>query len=590
MKNLVGTVFLSRFRVDTLLSEGSSGCLYRGWDLKRNLPLSIKVYDTPVPYDPNALCFQQDEGTLQTLMHPNIAAFYGLFEDQGVSFLVEKYVDGQVLAQILGQRNGQPLPFEEALIYLKTLATALEYAHGFGLVHCNVNPFNILVGRDGTILLTNFGFARHADRTMSPSGILGLPAYNAPEQFQGANVSPATDVYALGMLFFELTVGVHPFLRIPTSQATADSVTINRLRAAHLNQPPPDPCQLNSNLPDGIRETISIALAKDPKQRYQSTQEMLEIICAIFGVPVQQVPDRIRYTGAGASGPQPPTQILSSGTMRVESPGAGTGTQYVPPAAASGTQYVQPSPGAASAYYQSSAGAVPSAGQGPRGTQMVPGQAWQGTMPVSAAPPVSLPPDIPSEYPAERPKRPAWFWILIGGVAVIAVLCVVGLAAGLPVLKDMLGTQTPTATATFTATAVPPTDTAVPPPPLPTATLPEAVPSSPTLPPPPPPPPPQPTQFIIPTVVPLPTQPPITPTKSGQYGFKVTIHNNKSYPIYPFRDGKVMGGPIPSLKYIYYLNIPPGPHVFTFCLDSAMSNCPVTKQVNVDKDLDINVP
>ena len=69
MKNLEGTVFLSRFRVDTLLSSGAAGALYRGSDLKRNLPLSMKFYETPVPYDPNALCFQQDDGTLQTLMH-----------------------------------------------------------------------------------------------------------------------------------------------------------------------------------------------------------------------------------------------------------------------------------------------------------------------------------------------------------------------------------------------------------------------------------------------------------------------------------------------------------------------------------------
>ncbi len=143
MKDLVGTVFLSRFRVDTLLSAGASGSLYRGWDLKRNLPLSIKVFETPVPYDPNALCFQQDDGTLQTLMHPNIAPFYGLFEDQGLSFLVEKYIDGQVLAQQMQQRNGQPFATQDALIYLKSLATTLEYAHGFGLVHCTVNPFNI---------------------------------------------------------------------------------------------------------------------------------------------------------------------------------------------------------------------------------------------------------------------------------------------------------------------------------------------------------------------------------------------------------------------------------------------------------------
>jgi hypothetical protein len=70
----------------------------------------------------------------------------------------------------------------------------------------------------------------------------------------------------------------------------------------------------------------------------------------------------------------------------------------------------------------------------------------------------------------------------------------------------------------------------------------------------------------------------------------VTIHNNKNYPIYPFRDGALMGNPIPPFKYIYYLHIPPGPHVFTFCLDPGMSNCPFTRQVMLDKDLDINIP
>ena len=580
MKNLVGTVFLSRFRVDTLLSAGASGSLYRGWDLKRNLPLSIKVYDTPIPYDPNALCFQQDDGTLQTLMHPNIAPFYGLFEDQGFSFLVEKYIEGQVLAQILSQRNRQPLPTQEILIYLKILATALEYAHGFGLIHCSVNPFNILSGQDGTILLTNFGFARHADRTMSSSGILGLPAYNAPEQLRSANVSPATDVYALGMLLFELTTGVHPFLRIPTSQATADTATIDRLRDGHLNQPPPDPCQLNSSLPDGIGQTISVALAKDPKQRYQSAQEMLEIICATFGVPVQQVPDRLK---PAAGSPQTPTQVVPAGTLRVDTPGGGT-------------QYVQPAPGVAAAYYQSNASAYPPPAQGPAGTQVVPGtqavpaSGWQGTLPVSASQLPAAPQyDVAGAYPVEKPKRPAWFWVAIGAIAIIVVLCGIGLGAGLPILKDMLGTQTPTPTATFTPTAIPPTETPVPTLPLPSPTLAEPVQASPT-PPPPPPPPPPPTQITIPTVVPLPTQPPITPTVSGQYGFKVTIHNNKANPLYPFRDGTPMGNPIPPYKYIYYLNIPPGPHVFTFCLDPGKSNCPVTKQVVVDKDLDINVP
>jgi hypothetical protein len=190
-------------------------------------------------------------------------------------------------------------------------------------------------------------------------------------------------------------------------------------------------------------------------------------------------------------------------------------------------------------------------------------------------------------YPVEKAKRPTWFWIAIGALAVIVVLCGIGVGAGLPVLKDLLGTQTPTPTATFTATTIPPTETAVPTAPLPSPTLPEAIQASAT---PPPPPPAQPTQIVIPTVVPLPTQPLVPPSPTATYGYKVTIHNNKNFPIFPFRDGRSMGGPIPAYKYIYYLGIPPGPHTFTFCLDPNQSNCPYTRQVNVDKDLDINIP
>jgi hypothetical protein len=412
------------------------------------------------------------------------------------------------------------------------------------------------------------------------------------------------------MLFFELSVGVHPFLHIPTSNAVADQVTIDRLRQAHLNQAPPDPRQCNNNLPDGFGETISIALAKDPKQRYQSVQEMLEIICAIFGVPVQQIPDRLRPAAGGA---QTATQTRSDGTLRVEipsgvsgagafyaasspgsppagatgtqfippSPGGGAGTQYVPPApggapgGSTGTQYIQPVPGVGPAYYQSAAAAYPAAGQGPTGTQFVPAAGMPGTGVPAAG-------DV---YPSEKARRRPWLWIGIGALAVIVVLCGIGLGAGLPVLKDMLGTQTPTPTPTFTATAIPPTETSLPTEPLPSATLPEVIQVTATLPPPP-----QPTQFVIPTVVPLPTQPLIQPSPTKQYGFKVTIHNNKNYPIFPFRDGRSMGGPIPAYKYIYYLSIPPGPHTFTFCLDPNRSDCPFTRQVNVDKDLDINIP
>ena len=311
MKNLVGTVFLSRFRVDTLLSAGASGSLYRGWDLKRNLPLSIKVFETPVPYDPNALCFQQDDGTLQTLMHPNIAPFYGLFEDQGLSFLVEKYIEGQVLAQILQQRNGQPCPD----------ARSPDLSENPGH-HAGIRP-RIWPGALYGQPVQHFnraGWHDHADQFWLLAPCRPLDVFLRHPGAAGLQ-RPRTAAQRQRLARYRCLCPRHALLRAdhrrasflahPHQQCNCRPRHHRPAAGGHLNQPPPDPCQLNSSLPDGIGETISIALAKDPKQRYQSVQEMLEIICATFGVPVQQVPDRLK---PAAGSPQTATQVMQSGT------------------------------------------------------------------------------------------------------------------------------------------------------------------------------------------------------------------------------------------------------------------------------------
>ncbi len=281
---------------------------------------------------------------------------------------------------------------------------------------------------------------------MSSSGILGLPAYNAPEQLRSAHVSPATDVYALGMLFFELTTGVHPFLRIPTSQATADTPPSTGCALAHLNQPPPDPCQFNSSLPDGIGETISIALAKDPKQRYQigpgdAGDHLRHLRCA--------GPAGARSAEAGCRRPaNRPLRSCQPARMRVDAPGAARHTN-TPPACCRCSQRPR------------STNQMPAHTHLPLKAQQVrksyPVRRRTRRRPARYTACLSLRSfllaavDVASAYLAEKPKRPAWFWIVIGAVAIIVVLCGIGLGAGLPILKDMLGTQTPTLTATFTA-------------------------------------------------------------------------------------------------------------------------------------------
>jgi serine/threonine protein kinase len=571
MENSSGKVFLRRFRVDDLLYSGEAYSRYRGYDLKRNLPLSIRVFDYIIPPDPTVLSFQQNTLTLQTIQHPNIIPFYGLYEDQGKSFVIDKFIEGPALMQILQQRAGRYMPAQEALIYLKAMATALEYIHGFGLVHSTLNPENVQATRDGSVMLSNFGFARQIDKPMSQTGVVGPPLCLAPEQLRGDRVFPATDIYALGIMLYEFVTGRHPFLE-KTSASDIGKVEADKLRQAHLSHEPPDPKRFNPGLPDGLVQTLQTALEKDPKKRYQSAQEMMEITCAVLGTSPKQVPDRI-----GGKPPVSATQIIdrdlssagAAGAVLSASPRAGSGTQVAPsparPAPIGGTQVI--SPGQMS-------------GQTPiGGTQVISGQVY------SQEQPGYEPFPIEQEYPEKR--RPAWLIPVIGGVVAIVLLCgAIGAWAGFPVIKEALGiyTATPTPTITMTETLVP-TPTAEP------TTVPIVVPPtasivqpSPTQPPPPPPPPPPPTE--VPT---LPPPPSPTPTKV-RTAFRVTITNGIGAPVFPFRDRTLMGTePIPPGKYIWYSNIPAGPHTFTFCLDMQMRQCVSERQIVVDDDVSITV-
>jgi serine/threonine protein kinase len=559
MQNVVGRVFLNRFRVDDVLQAGEHFTRYRGFDLKRNLPLSVKVYDYVIDPDPTVLCFQQNNLTLQTINHPNIIPFYGLYDEGGMSFVIEKFVEGPSLTQILRQRNGQPLPPAEALIYLKALATALEYIHGFGLAHSTLGLPTIQATRDGTIMLTNFAFSRFLDKPMTSTGVFGPPLSQSPEQISGEHVFHTTDIYAMGVLFYEFLTGKHPFLGAPSSTIGDDPESAAKLRQAHLSEQPPDPLKLNPQLPGGISETVLTALAKNPKQRYQSAQEMLEISCAVLGINLDQIPERI-----GGKPPAAPTQIVQKSDL---------------PAATLGPQYVQVTPEASTAAYPSYAGTPPVVSGGIPGTQMVSGQQRGGTQAVlpGYAPPA--PPEEPfGAYEEEHPRRPAWLMPVIVLVGVAILICgAVGVWAGLPILQELFGTASPTPTLTATLTETPtatlaaPTATSEP-----TFTLPPVIPPSDTpLP-------------VLPTDIPTP-EIIFTPT-APRTAFTVTIRNLMGFPIYTFRNGTLMGtDPIPPGMFIYYLNIPAGQQVFRFCVDIRMTQCPEERQILLDEDITIAV-
>ena len=307
--NLIGQVLLKRYRVDAFVAAGKMGSVYRVWDLQRSAYLAMKVLHSDTADDPAAFSsFEREAQSLESLAHPNIVPFYGVHRTQAFDFLLEGFMDGPSLKDLLRQRQGAPLPVAEALIYLKALCAALGYAHHRGYVHCDIKPANVMLDSGGKVYLADFGIARHADSTTTTLAGAGTPAYMAPEQIRGESVGPATDIYALGVLLFELLTGRRPFRGETGASGSpgTGSDAAERVRLAHLTQPPPDPCQLNPHIPRALAGVVLRTLEKDPARRFASAPALFEAACAAAGANPASVPERVILSEPPPPVPPPP--------------------------------------------------------------------------------------------------------------------------------------------------------------------------------------------------------------------------------------------------------------------------------------------
>jgi TolB protein len=293
VKNLIGQTLLNQFRVDAFVASGGMGVVYRVWDLKRSVALAMKVLHADLAEDPSLFKrFQREARALQKLTHPNIVPFYGIYQTGGLVFLLERYIDGPSLKEILRNYRDQPLPLQEVFTYLKALCAAVGYAHANGVIHCDIKPGNVMVDQGGNIYLTDFGIARHAESTTTTMATAGTAAYMAPEQIRGEAVRPETDVYALGIVLFETLTGQRPFRGIESGTESAGRTANERIRHAHLALPPPDPSTINNSISKPLGQVVLTALAKAPQDRFSSTQALFAATCAATGVRQEEIADR----------------------------------------------------------------------------------------------------------------------------------------------------------------------------------------------------------------------------------------------------------------------------------------------------------
>ena len=151
MSNIIGQVLLNQFRVDTFIASGGMGTVYQVYDIKRNVPLAMKLLHSDLAEDPSVFRhFKREAETLEKLTHPNIVPFYGLYQANDFAFMLEGYIDGPTLKDVLRESHGRPLPVADVLSYFRALCAALGYAHNNGVVHCDVKPGNLMVDRGGS--------------------------------------------------------------------------------------------------------------------------------------------------------------------------------------------------------------------------------------------------------------------------------------------------------------------------------------------------------------------------------------------------------------------------------------------------------
>jgi serine/threonine protein kinase/Tol biopolymer transport system component len=283
--DLLGQTLGERYHFEELLGEGSFARVYRITDLNRRATLAAKVLRHDIAQDETFLeRFRREAAVLARLQHPNIVRYYDIVETDGTLFILMDYIPGSTLETELANA-AEPLQPTDTLPILTPLASALHFAHYEGVIHRDLKPANILIHTNGTLLVTDFGIARILNATSELTmGIsIGTPFYMAPEQITGGLITPATDIYALGIVLYRMVTGRVPFRG--ERPGTSGTSTSARITYEHVHLEPEPPRYLNPALDLAVQEVILRCLDKNPARRYQSAGLFYDAFTEAVGAP-----------------------------------------------------------------------------------------------------------------------------------------------------------------------------------------------------------------------------------------------------------------------------------------------------------------
>lgn len=271
MSGLVGQT-IGQYRIESALGEGGASVIYRAYQTSMQRYVAIKVLKANLHEDPQFLeRFRREGRMVAQLQHPHILPVIDFGQTEQFAYLVMILLEGGSLSDYL--YNHRPLPLHECRRLFTQIASALEHAHSRGVVHRDLKPANVLLDESRNAYLTDFGIARIMAQTQKftkTGALIGTPHYLSPEQAMGKPVDTRSDIYALGVMVYEMAVGQTPF----------DANTPYGMIFQHIRELPPPPGSINPDIPPEVEAVILKALEKEPGKRYQTPMEMAEALAA----------------------------------------------------------------------------------------------------------------------------------------------------------------------------------------------------------------------------------------------------------------------------------------------------------------------
>lgn len=325
MDQYIGKMLDNRYEILDVIGVGGMAVVYKAYCHRLHRFVAIKVLKKDLASDAEfRRRFHEEAQAVAMLSHPNIVSVYDVSRGDDLDYIVMELIDGITLKQYMQKKNGI-LNWRESLYFITQIVRALGHAHGRGIIHRDIKPQNIMVLRDGSVKVADFGIARvmSAAQTTLTQEALGSVHYISPEQARGSHIDARADIYSAGVVLYEMLTG-----RLPFDGDSPVSVAIQ-----HINATPLSPRELNPEIPPGLEEITMKAMASRIDQRYLNAGAMLRDLEDFRKNP--QI--RFHYNLASFHGAQPvpdePTQVVdNTGSMgRRQRPPARTRTAPPPP-------------------------------------------------------------------------------------------------------------------------------------------------------------------------------------------------------------------------------------------------------------------